>query len=102
MDSSDKMASGQWKYKEKTKAKIRDLIFYLGEDWIDYGAIGNDLIIEKYKNEATSAYQPKKCHVCNKYWHVILDTNNHKKSKEYLRTSIFGSSPAIKEKCWKC
>jgi len=49
MDSSDKMASGQWKYKEKTKAKIRDLIFYLGEDWIDYGAIGNDLIIEKYK-----------------------------------------------------
>jgi len=101
MNSSNKMASGHWKYKEITRAKIRDLVYFLGEDWIDYGVIGNDLVIEKYKNEATSAYQPKKCNVCKKYWHVTLG-DDKKKTKEYLRTSIFGNSPAIKETCWNC
>ena len=36
--SEDKNDSGDWKYKEKTWAKIRDLTYYLGEDWIDVGS----------------------------------------------------------------
>ena len=102
MDSSKEMASGHWKYKEKSRAKIRDLIHYLGEDWIDYGTIGNDVIIDKYKNTATSAYQPNKCPKCHRYWHVTLDNENHFKVEEYLRNSIFGSLPALKKKCKNC
>ena len=101
MDSLKEKMSGHWKYKEINRSKIRDLIYFLGEDWIDYGVLGNDLVIEKYKNEATSAYQPKRCNVCKKYWHITLGYNK-KKNKEYLRDSIFNNTPAIKEKCWNC
>ena len=95
--SEDKNDSGDWKYKEKTWAKIRDLTYYLGEDWIDVGSIGNESVIAKFKSEATSNYQPHKCPSCNKYWHYSLN-----KETEYLRDTIFGGLPAIKKKCCNC
>tara|TARA_R100000278_G_scaffold122469_1_gene108745 strand:+ start:1198 stop:1500 length:303 start_codon:yes stop_codon:yes gene_type:complete len=99
--SDDKNESGHWKYKEKTWAKIKDLTYYLGEDWIDIGSMGNDAVIAKFKAEATSNYQPHKCPACNRYWHYALN-RSEKKETEYLRDTIFGGVPAIKKKCCNC
>lgn len=85
----------------KTKAKVRDLESYLGDDWIDYGVISADIVVEMYRDIATSAYQPKKCPDCNQYWSMYLDSK-HKKAKRYLKNSVFGGIPAIKETCWEC
>jgi len=85
----------------KTKARVADLEFYLGDDWIDYGVISADIVVEMYRDIATSAYQPKKCPDCNQYWSMYLDSK-HKKAKRYLKNSVFGGLPAIKECCDMC
>tara|TARA_R110002033_G_scaffold26368_5_gene60176 strand:- start:1421 stop:1714 length:294 start_codon:yes stop_codon:yes gene_type:complete len=96
-----KHGDGKANYKRRNKTKINDLIYYLGEDWIDYGILGNDINIKKWQNDAKSNYQPKKCNVCKRYWHLLV-RENKRNDREYLKTSIFGSTPAIKEKCWNC
>ena len=101
MKSSSKKASGYYEYREKNRAKLRDLIYFLGEDWIDIGVLGNEINTERWKLIATSAYQPKKCDTCKKYWHVCLD-NRKKKSSEYLLESIFGNIPIESETCFNC
>ena len=99
MRSQDK-ASGRY-YKQSTKAKVRDLEFYLGEDWIDYGVISADIVIAMYKNIATSAYQPNYCKKCNRYWHLQLKRQNYK-VEQYLKDSVFKNIPAIKKNCSMC
>ena len=74
---------------------------YLGDDWIDYGVISADIVVEMYRDIATSAYQPKKCSVCGEYWHETLGSGNLK-NPSYLKRSVFGGIPAIKETCWLC
>ena len=99
MSSPNEGASG--KEREITRARIRDLEYFLGEGWIDYGMIGVDMEIAKYRNYATSAYQPKKCLQCSQYWHYTLGGEN-KKTPIYLNQSVFANIPAEKETCWKC
>tara|TARA_R100000781_G_scaffold111591_1_gene78149 strand:+ start:19351 stop:19653 length:303 start_codon:yes stop_codon:yes gene_type:complete len=100
MGSSKDENKGETVYKKRAVARIRDLIYYLGEGWVDIGEIGNNANTEKYRNIGTSNYQPKKCPLCKKYWHLYLDSN--KISNEYLRDSIFKNIPVDKEKCWNC
>ena len=102
MKSSSKKASGYYKYREKNRAKIRDLIHFLGEGWIDIGNLGNDANISKWKNSATSAYQPKQCLKCKKYWHVKLNEGSRLKQIEYLKERNFYKLPSIKETCIDC
>ena len=96
---SSKKASG--KERRITQARIRDLEYYLGDDWIDYGCIGADIVVAMYQQIATSAYQPKQCPSCKKYWHMQLVRQNYKK-QTYLRNSIFGSIPCEKGTCQEC
>ena len=42
MKYSSKKASGYYEYREKNRTKLRDLIYFLGEDWIDISAIVNE------------------------------------------------------------
>ncbi len=96
---SSKKASG--KERRTTQARVRDIEYYLGSDWIDYGVISADIVIEMYQSIATSAYQPNKCPSCKRYWHMQLVRQNYKKPT-YLRDSIFGGVPAIIKKCNMC
>jgi len=89
------------KHRKITQARVRDCAYYLGEDWIDYGALCADIVVELYRNIATSSYQPKKCPMCKEYWHEVLGTSN-KKIPNYLKRSVFGGIPAEKEVCWLC
>lgn len=101
MKGSSKKASGYSKYREMNRAKIRDLRYFLGEGWIDIGNLGNDANISKWKDSATSAYQPKQCLKCKKYWHIQL-MRNRLKQIEYLKESNFYRLPSIKETCINC
>tara|TARA_R110000803_G_scaffold46664_2_gene97884 strand:+ start:8467 stop:8772 length:306 start_codon:yes stop_codon:yes gene_type:complete len=101
MKYSSKKASGYYEYREKNRTKLRDLIYFLGEDWIDISAIGNEKNTQIWRDTGTSAYQPKKCDICKKYWHIALNRRK-KKSEEYLLDSIFGNMPVIIETCSKC
>ena len=94
---SQNKASGRY-YKKVNKAKVRDLEYYLGDDWIDYGVISADIVIAMYKNIATSAYQPNYCSICNQYWHLELMRQNYKE-EQYLKDSIFKNIPAVKKSC---
>ena len=39
--------TSEWKAGEITKARIRDLKYYLGDEWIDYNTIAVDAVIAK-------------------------------------------------------
>ena len=84
-----------------TRAKVADIEYYLGSDWIDYQVLSIDTIVSIYRDEAISAYQPKKCPSCKKYWHETLGGENIKRP-QHLPQSVFGGLPAEKEKCWMC
>ncbi len=96
---SSKKASG--KERAITQARIKDLEYYLGSDWVDYSKVSSELIIEMYRSIGTSAYQPKQCLSCKKYWHMELLRQNVKK-QTYLRSAIFGNIPTEKETCQVC
>ena len=105
--SSSKSEGTSGKKDTKTKARIRDLEYYLGSDWMDWGVITGDVVLELYRNTATSAYQPKKCLQCGEYWHTTIDYQSSGKYARtfrpvYLSKSIFGNIPCIKETCSKC
>jgi len=94
-----KGTSGQ--YRRQTQARVADITYYLGEDWLDYGVISADIVVEMYRDIATSAYQPKQCPICKAYWNDELSSSN-KKKPSYLKRSVFGNLPTIKEVCWEC
>lgn len=100
-EGNDGGTSG-WKAGEITKARIRDLKYYLGDEWIDYNTIAVDAVIAKYKKLGTSAYQPKKCPVCKKYWSYTIDNRAHAKLPVYLKQIVFGGLPAEDEICHNC
>ena len=91
----------EWAFRQKTRVKIRDLLYYFGEEWIDIGLIGNDNNYIKHKNAGRSAYQPKKCPVCKKYWGSTMGCDKSYGWRYYPK-SVFGSVPAIKKMCWTC
>ena len=88
-------------YKPITKAKIRDIEYFLGKDWIDYKSISKDIMIEMYREVGISTSQPKKCPLWEQYWHMEIRSQNYKVPK-YLEKDIFGGLPVIKEVCERC
>jgi hypothetical protein len=103
--SSSKSEGTSGKKDTITKARIRDLEFYLGSDWLDWSVITGDIVIELYRSVATSSYQPKQCPKCKEYWHTTLSYNGYQGralKPVYLSKTVFGNIPCIKEDCWKC
>ena len=101
MSSQSQRIGGSRQSRRITRARVRDLEYYLGNDWIDYGVISADIVIEIYRDIATSAYQPMQCPSCKKYWNWTLSSEN-KKRPTYLRQDVFGGIPTEKEVCWEC
>tara|TARA_Y100001938_G_C7860681_1_gene315428 strand:- start:2 stop:322 length:321 start_codon:yes stop_codon:yes gene_type:complete len=106
MSSSPRGTSGKKARKivrkdEQTKARIKDLRYYLGDDWIDWTVQTGDSLVNHYRNSGTTAYQPKKCPVCKKYWSYFILSHRAGIRQKKLDTH-FNNLPAISEKCEDC
>jgi|7_EtaG_2_1085326.scaffolds.fasta_scaffold00335_18 hypothetical protein len=97
MDSSDKEGG---KEKRITQAKIKDVEFFLGKEWIDHGVIQRDKSIDTWRSISRSAYQPNKCPMCKRYWHKVRGRTTLE--EKYLSQSIFGGVPIKKTICSEC
>tara|TARA_R100001594_G_C3939454_1_gene240249 strand:- start:382 stop:678 length:297 start_codon:yes stop_codon:yes gene_type:complete len=83
-----------------TQARTKDIEFFLGEDWVDYGMIRKNAAIEVFKNIGTSSYQPHLCTKCDRYWHYEMTKSAL--AQEYLSQSIFKGVPVEKGICSEC
>jgi len=101
MPPFDEQTSGQEKKDSKNKARVKDLEYYLGKEWIDFHPIISDNQSRYYRNVATSSYQPKKCPVCKKYWVNTITGERGELSPRSLGKHYF-NIPADEETCWEC
>ena len=103
MSSPPRGASGkkQRRRDARTRAKVLDLSYYLGDDWIDFTVTTSDALVNFYRNTCTSSYQPKKCPECKKYWvNCIVSATGRIQPRDLDRH--YYNLPAEKEKCWEC
>ena len=97
MGSSKK--TGEYE-KRITQARTKDIEFFLGEDWVDYGMIRKNAAIKVFKDIGTSSYQPQLCIECGRYWH--LELTKSALAQEYLSQSIFKGVPINRSTCKEC
>ena len=89
-------------FEELNRAKIKDIEFYLGSDWIDWRVV-------KYGVNDTSFHRIEsnskvfRCGSCgNAYQTKTIGTSGKLKGNSHLRSSIFNNVPIEKGECGIC
>ncbi len=105
---SDKRSYGE--YEDISKAKVADLVYYLGEDWIDWKCVdvasGSTEIYRKFKGKKikeVSTSEVYKCLKCKRPYETrSMDSAGKVVGDRYLNPTIFNNVPLNKKDCDSC
>jgi|21_taG_2_1085346.scaffolds.fasta_scaffold16837_2 hypothetical protein len=86
--------------KRSNHARLLDLQYYFGKDWIDLKVIAEDRRIATWRQKHISEHSPFQCNKCKKYWTRGLNKRN--KKIEYLKNRVFKNIPCEKKLCTSC
>tara|TARA_R100000664_G_scaffold32682_1_gene47999 strand:- start:1217 stop:1675 length:459 start_codon:yes stop_codon:yes gene_type:complete len=92
---------GDWNFTDSGKINIKP-----DKDWI----MTTDMLLSENisgsrSNKPHQKHEPRYCKDCRKHWvwYSSMDSSRSRRvTQEYLRQSIFGNIPAVKEICGNC
>ena len=101
--------NGEEYYKEVTRARISDLAYYLGDDWIDWKVIknygGHESSSRKTSQDSKKVISsvPLRCSKCNKAFETkSMGCGTRITGNNILPDSIFKNVPLDKGECGLC